>query len=206
MLPYLSGFGLGAGLIIAIGAQNALVLQHGLKRRAVFLTAFICTLCDAALILLGVGGLGAIIAQLPALATVTTLGGALFLFLYGARSFRAAFRSASLDPDARASQPMDRRAIILAVCAVSLLNPHVYLDTVVLVGSVGAAYPVPERAAFAFGAISASFVWFFGLAYGAALLAPVFRNPRAWRALDIGVGIVMWAIAFSLARGLIAPV
>lgn len=176
----LQGFGLGAGLIIAIGAQNAFVLRQGLKRQYLFVTAGISTLCDAILILLGVGGLGALIASVPALTVIATWGGALFLLFFGLRSFRSAVGTSSLDTGKASAQPMRPGSTILAVLAFSLLNPHVYLDTVVLVGSVGAHYHANERVPFALGAILASCTWFFGLAYGSAWLAPLFRRPLAW--------------------------
>lgn len=199
--PFLQGFGLGAGLIIAIGAQNAFVLQQGLRRQHVFATAAICALCDAALILLGVAGLGAVITQSAHLTAVATWGGAAFLFVYGARSFWSALRPGTLDAEQSTLPGSTLRATLLAVLGVSLLNPHVYLDTVVLVGSVGGRYPAGDRVAFAAGAMTASCLWFFGLAYGAARLAPLFRRPLAWRLLDLGVGAIMWAIAASLVWG-----
>jgi L-lysine exporter family protein LysE/ArgO len=198
--PLLQGFALSAGLIIAIGAQNAFVLQQGIKRRHVLATALICTICDALLILLGVAGLGTIIAQSEVLSAVATWGGVLFLGFYGLRSFWSALRPGVLDAEQSTLEGATLRSTILAVLGVSLLNPHVYLDTVVLVGSVGARYPGLERAAFAIGAALASLTWFFSLAYGAAWLAPLFRRPVAWRMLDLAVGCVMWAIAWSLAQ------
>ncbi len=198
LISLLQGFGLGAGLIIAIGAQNAFVLRQGLKRQHLFVTASISTLCDAILILLGVGGLGAVIASVPALTIIATWGGALFLLFFGLRSFRSAMVKSALDADKASTQPVRPGGAILAVLAFSLLNPHVYLDTVVLVGSVGAHYQANERVFFALGAMLASCAWFFGLAYGAAWLAPLFQRPLAWRILDSIVGCIMWTIAASL--------
>lgn len=199
LVTALQGFGLGAGLIIAIGAQNAFVLKQGLKGRHVFATAAVCALCDLALIALGVGGLGAVVASSDALAAAPTWGGAAFLFLYGLRSFRSAARPGALEAEGDATGPAGLHAAALTALALSLLNPHVYLDTVVLVGSVGARYPGVERLAFAAGAMLASLAWFLGLAYGARRLAPLFASPRAWRVLDVLVGCVMWAIGASLA-------
>lgn len=199
--PLVQGFGLGAALIIAIGAQNAFVLQQGLKQRHVFATALICTVCDALLIVLGVAGLGTIISHSQTLTAIATWGGVLFLLVYGLRSFRSALRPASLDENESTLEGSTLRGTILAVLGVSLLNPHVYLDTVVLVGSVGARHAGAGRMAFAAGAALASFTWFFGLAYGSAWLAPLFRRPAAWRILDLAVGAIMWAIAASLAWG-----
>lgn len=197
---FIQGFGLGAGLIVAIGAQNAFVLRQGLKRQYVFVTASICTLCDAILIALGVGGLGAIIASTPLLTAIATWGGVAFLLFYGFRSFRSALSAGKLEASTSSEHVTTLRNTILAVMAFSLLNPHVYLDTVVLVGSIGAHYPGNERVAFALGAMSASLTWFFGLAYGAAWLAPLFRHPLTWKILDCLIGCIMWTIAISLIR------
>lgn len=177
-LPLIQGFGLGASLIIAIGAQNAFVLRQGLKKQHVFLVAVLCSLCDAVLILLGVGGLGTVINALPVLTLVATWSGALFLLIYGLRSFRAALRTDKLNTHEVAGEPTQTREIILAVLAFSLLNPHVYLDTVVLIGSIGAHYPSGERLLFAVGSMLASLTWFFALAYGARWLAPLRIHSR----------------------------
>jgi L-lysine exporter family protein LysE/ArgO len=198
MSVWLQGFALGASLIIAIGAQNAFVLRQGLRRVHVFPTASICTLCDMALIALGVAGLGAVIAHSPLLIGLATWGGAAFLLYYGYRAFRAALRPGAMELAASIPQPTYLRATILATLAISLLNPHVYLDTVILLGSIGARYPQEQRMWFATGAMFASLVWFFGLAYGATWLAPLFQRPAAWRVLDAAVGCIMWVIAASL--------
>lgn len=199
---YIEGLGLGASLIIAIGAQNAFVLRQGLQRRYVFVTAAFCSMCDAVLILFGVNGLGAIIQQAPALLAIATWGGVAFLLFYGLRSFRSAFRPDSLNADPTSlSEGTTVRATLLALLGFSLLNPHVYLDTVILLGGIGAGHPATERLSFILGASTASLLWFFGLAYGATLLAPAFRRPATWRVLDTLVGCVMWIIAAGLVRG-----
>ena len=189
---------------IAIGAQNAHVLRQGIKREYVFLVAAMCTTTDTILITLGVAGFGTIIAQFPLLTSIAAWGGAGFLTFYGFTSFRAALRSRALKVD----QPLDGqnpsqnlKSIILLTLAVSLLNPHVYLDTFVLIGGIAAQYPAAERVFFALGACAASLIWFFGLAYGARLLEPLFRKPAAWCVLDVLIGIVMWTIAISLVVG-----
>ncbi len=192
------GLGLGASLIIAIGAQNAFVLRQGLLRQYVFTTACVCTLCDMTLITLGVGGLGTILTAVPILTLIATWGGAAFLLFYGFRSFRSALRPGTLETHKPEGFTERRSKIIAMTLAISLLNPHVYLDTVVLVGSVGAHYPGSERLSFALGAMTASLIWFFGLAYGAAWLTPLFRRQLAWQVLDVLVGCVMWTIAISL--------
>ena len=202
LLPFLRGFGLGASLIIAIGAQNAFVLRQGLRRERALLVAAICAACDAALITAGAGGVGGLLAHLPWLARLASLGGAAFLLFYGFGAFRRARRSAALDI---ASTPLPRAGLIASTLSVSLLNPHVYLDTVVLVGGLAAQYTAGPRTLFALGAVTASVAWFFGLALGAAKLAPLFQRPRAWQVLDCLVGAVMWAIAFSLLMPFFAP-
>ncbi len=190
------GFALGASLIIAIGAQNAFVLRQGLARAHVFLVAGLCSLSDAGLIALGVGGFAALVAALPALAAVAAWGGALFLFAYGARALLGALRPGRLEADGGAVRGT-WKAVTLTL-AVSLLNPHVYLDTVVLIGSVAAQLAAAERLAFALGAMAASFAWFFGLALGARRLAPLFARPIAWRILDLAIAGIMWSIAGAL--------
>lgn len=200
-----SGFALGASLIIAIGAQNAFVLRQGLLRQHVFPVAVTCALIDAALISLGAGGFGRLVSTHPTATSIAAWGGVAFLAIYGGRSFLAALRPSALraedDSTARAAS---LGATLAATLAVSLLNPHVYLDTIVLLGSVAAQYPVASRLPFALGAMSASGVWFFSLAYGARLLAPLFARPVAWRVLDVVVGIVMWWVAGSLVWGQLA--
>ena len=200
LLPFLRGFGLGASLIIAIGAQNAFVLRQGLRREQAVLVAAICALCDALLITLGTAGVGSVTARLPLLARAASALGALFLLCYGALAFRRALKPDILDTIAVSPS---RRSIIAATFSVSLLNPHVYLDTVVLVGGISAQYTNLPRAWFALGAVSASCFWFFSLALGAAHLAPLFRRPQAWQMLDLGVGTVMWIIAFGLLRSVL---
>ncbi len=194
----LRGLGLGFGLIVAIGAQNAYVLRQGLRRQYVFVTALTSLFGDAVLITLGVAGLGTIIAQSAILSFVATWGGAAFLLFFGFRSFRSAIKPGVLETETAGDAPHSMRRAALTTLAFSLLNPHVYLDTVVLIGSVGARFPANERFSFGLGAVIASAVWFFGLVYGAALVAPLFRRPVVWQALDIFVGCVMWLIAFSL--------
>lgn len=200
LFPFLRGLGLGTSLIIAIGAQNAFVLRQGLRREQAVLVAAICAACDAALITLGTAGVGSAIAHLPWLARLASVCGAVFLLFYGAMAFRRALHPAFLKVAELA--PTKRGSIAAATFSVSLLNPHVYLDTVVLVGGISAQYAASPRLFFALGAVCASCLWFFSLALGAALLAPLFRRPRAWRVLDCGVGLVMWTIALGLLRGL----
>jgi L-lysine exporter family protein LysE/ArgO len=194
---YLSGAGLGASLIIAIGAQNAYVLRQGLKRRHVGLVVSICAAIDVLLIGLGIGGMGALIARAPFLLDVIRWAGAIFVFLYGARAFLAAWRGPG-HLDASDGETQTALGAASTVLALSLLNPHVYLDTVVLLGGIGARYGWPRNAWFAAGAMCASIVWFTTLGYGARLLQPWFEKDVAWRVLDVIVGCVMWWIAAAL--------
>lgn len=199
----LEGFGLGAGLIIAIGAQNAYVLRQGLRRQHVFAVAGLCFLIDCLLIALGAGGFASLLRTLPSLPTIAAWGGALFLAVYSLRAFAAALRPGALKAEtADAPAGGSLKAALGTALALSLLNPHVYLDTVVLLGGLAAQYPAQDfggqRLAFALGAMAASGAWFYGLGYGAQRLAPVFARPAAWRLLDAFVGCVMAALAASL--------
>src|ERR1700722_17080506 len=195
--PFVEGCGTGAGLIIAIGAQNAFVLKQGILKNYVFITVLICAIIDATLICVGVGGFGTILTSSKLLLTIARWGGAAFLIYYGFRSFRAVFKSESLQFESNPERP-DLKMSLVTVLALSLLNPHVYLDTVVLLGSIGAQFPASERLFFALGAILASFVWFFALGYGARYLKPLFQRPLSWKILDFLIGCIMWAIALSL--------
>lgn len=200
IVPLVSGFFLGGSLIVAIGAQNAFILRQGLLRQHVFVLCLICALSDALLIAAGVAGLGTLIAQSPVLIRVVTVGGALFLFGYALLAFRRALYPEALKAARDGESTL--RAAIAACLAFTFLNPHVYLDTVLLVGSISATYEGPARTAFGLGAAAASFVWFFALGYGARLLQPLFARPAAWRVLDILIGLVMAAIGVALLRGL----
>ena len=192
---FLSGLGTGLSLILAIGAQNAFVLKQGLLRHHVFAVCAFCALSDAILIAAGVAGAGAIAERAPWFLSTMRWGGAAFLIWYGMKSFRAALRGGEgLRPEGVA--PPSLAATIGTIAALTWLNPHVYLDTVVLLGSVSSASD--DRLAFAVGAMTGSFLFFFSLGYGARLLAPLFARPQAWRILDAGVGIVMWTIAATL--------
>jgi L-lysine exporter family protein LysE/ArgO len=194
--PAVSGFFLGASLIIAIGAQNAFILRQGLMREHVFVLCAICAVSDALLIAVGIAGLGAIVSRSEILIAAVTLGGAIFLFVYGVFAFRRALKPATL----RAAQEGGGNlgAAVLTCLAFTFLNPHVYLDTVVLVGSLSARYEGAARLSFGLGAMAASFAWFFLLGYGARFLAPVFERPAAWRVLDSLIGVVMWLLASGL--------
>lgn len=198
MQAFFAGFSLGFSLILAIGAQNAFVLRQGLRREHVLATVLVCAVSDALLIAAGVTGFGALAQAVPGLDTAMRYGGAAFLLWYGARNLADAWRGgAALDAGGEARHSL--RGVLLTVAVLTWLNPHVYLDTVVLLGSVSAQYA--EKTAFAAGAILASFTFFFSLGFGARILAPVFARPAAWRVLDLVVGATMWAIAAKLLMG-----
>ncbi len=196
IFSFAKGFALSLSLIVAIGAQNAFVLRQGIRRSHVLAVCLTCALSDAILMSAGILGFGALVEAAPWLKPVLTWGGAMFLFIYGAMAFWSAFTGAgALKADGGAETGL---WATVAVClALTWGNPHVYLDTLVLLGSIAAGYD-GSKLAFGAGAISASFVFFFTLGYGARLLAPVFANPTAWRVLDFGVGILMWTIAVLL--------
>ena len=196
MTAALTGFTLGLSLILAIGAQNAFVLRQGLQRAHVLAVVMTCALSDAVLIVAGVSGFGALAHAGPWVADALRWLGAAFLLVYGGLAFRsAALGTGALKATGRVSG--SRRAAIVTCLAMTWLNPHVYLDTVVLLGSVAAQHE-GSRVAFGAGAVTASFVFFFGLGYGARLLVPIFSSPLAWRWLDLGIGVIMWAIAIGL--------
>jgi L-lysine exporter family protein LysE/ArgO len=196
--PIIQGFTLGASLIIAIGSQNAFVLRQGLKKEHVLVVCTICFVCDACLILLGVGGFGSLVASSQGLMLTARWGGALFLFLYGTRSFLSAAKNEVLSVDPSRDIASGLTWAIATTFALTLLNPHVYLDTVILLGSIAGQLPEKERLAFAAGAVFASMAWFYGLGYGARILAPLFRQQLSWKILDVLIGIIMWGIAGGL--------
>lgn len=195
----LTGFTLSASLIVAIGAQNTLVLQQGIKREHVGAVVTTCAALDVVLMTLGVSGLAASLGQHPAALQALALGGALLLAWYAVSAFRRMAQSEVLRADAStATRPV--AAVLAQTLTLSLLNPHVYLDTVVLVGAVGARQTPGTQAAFLVGAGGASVLWFALLGYGAQALAPLFAKPLAWRVLDGVVGLTMSVLAVSLAR------
>ena len=195
MSAFFPGFALGFSLILAIGAQNAFVLRQGLRRDHVLAVVLTCALSDAVLIAAGVTGMGTLAGAAPWFAPMMRFGGAAFLLWYGALNLRTAWRGGSgLTAGQGAGHGLPRTLAV--VLALTWLNPHVYLDTVVLIGSIAAQYD--DRLAFGLGAGCASFVFFFSLGYGARLLAPLLARPGAWRALDAAIGLTMWAIAAKL--------
>ncbi|MEO1107514.1 MAG: LysE/ArgO family amino acid transporter [Pseudomonadota bacterium] len=192
---FIAGFALSFSLILAIGAQNAFILRQGLRREHVFVLCLTCGLSDAILIAAGVAGLGTLAQALPWFETVMRYGGAVFLIWYAVRSFSSAWKGGAA-LKAGNGQATSLRTAMLTVVAFTWLNPHVYLDTVVLIGSISAQYD--DRLSFAIGAMLASFVFFFTLGYGARILSPFFARPKAWQVLDVIIGIVMLGIALKL--------
>lgn len=194
---FLKGLGLGGGLIVAIGSQNAYLLRQALKREYVLTCTAICIVCDIALIGAGVAGMGELISGAPGLLLWIKLAGAGFLFWYGLRAARSALNPAVMETDGD-KPAVSRYAVVAAMLAFSLLNPHVYLDTVVLLGSIGGQQIGDGRIYFALGAMAASVIWFSSLGFGARFLIPVFARPRAWQILDGVIAVVMWVLAVTL--------
>lgn len=198
---FVQGLALGLGLIVAIGAQNAFVLRQGLRREHVGSVIAFCALTDALLIAAGVMGMAQALAESAGVARVLALAGAAFLSFYGFQALRRARRSHQLQA-APGGAALSHRTAVAQAAAFSLLNPHVYLDTVLLVGSIGARQPADSRWCFVLGASTASLLWFGLLGLGARWLAPCFARPRAWQVLDVLTGLTMCALAGLLLRHL----
>ena len=199
MNGFFAGFSLSLSLILAIGSQNAFVLRQGLKKEYIFIVCLICAASDAILISFGVSSFSMIISKASWIEPFARYAGALFLFVYGAMSFWSSYNSnESLLPSEKTDTSLS--VIIATTLAFTWLNPHVYLDTVVLMGSISTQY-AGQNLEFTFGAVLASFLFFFSLGYGARVLTPIFNNPKAWKILDFLIGCIMWAIAFSLVEG-----
>ena len=196
---FFQGLTLSLGLIVAIGSQNAFVLRQGLRREHVGAIVLFCALADAALIAAGVLGMAHALGQRPMLATILALGGAAFLAVYGWQALRRARRPQQLRA-AEGGAQLGMAAILAQAAAFTLLNPHVYLDTVLLVGSIGAQQPGALRGWFIIGASTASLLWFASLGYGARWLAPWFARPRAWQVLDGLIGVTMFVLSALLLR------
>jgi L-lysine exporter family protein LysE/ArgO len=196
VIPFATGFATGFSLILAIGAQNAFVLRQGLLRAHVLPLCLLCALSDAILIAAGVAGFGALAKALPWFPRAMALAGAAFLLAYGAMRMMAAVRGDYAMTLAGKSAPLG--ATLAMGAAFTWLNPHVYLDTLGLVGAVSTQFAGADKLAFGAGAVTASFVFFFSLGYGARLLAPVMASATAWRRLDAAIALVMWALAAKL--------
>ena len=194
-MTFITGFSIGFSLILAIGAQNAFVLKQGLIRQNVFLVCLICAASDAILITLGVSGFGEIITEYPIIERLARIGGALFLFTYGVLNlYSAQTKTHALEPTKKIQK--SKRKTILTCLGFTWLNPHVYLDTVVMLGSISTQFE--NTAAFALGAISASFVFFFSLGFGASKLTRYFEKPKTWRVLENLIGILMMFLGITL--------
>ena len=196
MFAFLPGFFTGLSLIIAIGAQNAFVIRQGLTRRHVFAVVAICTIIDASLIALGIGGLGAAISGLPWLLEVIRWFGVAYLTWFGIKSVISATKSQTLDPSGVESKSVGK--VIATVVTLSLLNPHVYLDTVIFVGGVGNTFG-ENRWYFAFGAMLASLIWFTSIGYGAKAASRFMSKPIFWKILDAVIAVIMFSLAVTLA-------
>jgi L-lysine exporter family protein LysE/ArgO len=200
---FLQGLALSFGLIVAIGAQNAFVLRQGLRREHVGTVVLFCATADAVLIAAGVLGMAQALGERPGLARALALAGAAFLAVYGVQALRRARHAQGLDA-AAGGAGLRRGAALAQAAAFTLLNPHVYLDTVLLVGSIGAQQPAAQRGWFIAGASGASLAWFTALGFGARWLAPWFARPRAWQVLDGLIGLTMFVLAALLLRHALA--
>lgn len=195
---FIQGFLLGGSLIVAIGAQNAFVLSQSLKGNHEWLIATVCLLCDVLLIAAGVGGLGVLLQQAPALTKWITVFGILFLVGYAFLSFKSMLNRHKMQTSER--PPLSIKQAVMITLALTLLNPHVYLDTVLLIGSIANTKFPQMPWYFGLGAIAASIVWFYGLTAFAKVLMPLFKKPRTWQVLDGLIGITMLLLAFSLLK------
>jgi len=200
---FLQGLALSLSLIVAIGAQNAFVLRQGLRREHVASVVFFCAISDALLIAAGVLGMGQALGERPMVAQALALAGAVFLAVYGWKALRRALQQNGLLA-AEDGQGLSWASAMAQAAAFTLLNPHVYLDTVLLVGSIGAQQPAGLQAWFVAGASSASLLWFCALGFGARWLAPLFAKPRAWQVLDVLIGLTMWVLSGMLVMHLVA--
>ena len=202
---YGHGLLMGASLIIAIGAQNAFVLSQAIRRQHALTVALVCTAIDTALIAAGVCGIGAFVAEHATLKTGAAIGGAVFLIWFGLKSLMEARKSSALWIDADSREHVPLGPVLAATLAVSLLNPHVYLDTVIMLGAISGNFPGNGRYLFGLGAATASLIWFFGLSLAGTLLAPVFVRPTAWKVLHVTVCVMVWSVAAGLIYGLLTP-
>ena len=196
MTAFVAGFALSLSLILAIGAQNAFVLRQGIRRSHVTLVVASCILSEAVLIFSGVAGFAALMERVPAIEPITRWGGAAFILGYGVLSLKRAI-TANVALEAADTQAQTARTTLLTCLALTWLNPHVYLDTLVLIGAVAAQYG-PQRWLFGWGALAASTIFFIVLGFGARALQPIFAKPSAWRVLDGGVGILMICLAIAI--------
>jgi len=193
---FLTGMGTSAGLIIAIGAQNAYLLTQSVRKNHHITIALICAILDVLLISVGVAGVGTFLNGSPLLMNIAAWGGALFLFTYGFMSFRSAFRTNSLNVLNKTDDSLKK--VVITTLAVTLLNPHVYIDTIVLMGSVASQFQQDSRLLFTIGACLSSIIWFYILAFAGSRLQHLFQRPLVWKLLDGTVGAIMWTVGISL--------
>ncbi|MBF9001415.1 LysE/ArgO family amino acid transporter [Vibrio nitrifigilis] len=199
----LQGFILGATMIIPVGAQNAYVLNQGIKRNHHLTTATVCSFLDLIFMSIGIFGAGTLLSQHENVLMAITVAGIVFLSVYGYLSLKSALAYRSNEPQTQESAlPKSRSMVIIGALAVTILNPHLYLDSVVILGSLGGQFHGNDRIAFAIGTITASFVWFFTISIGAAKLSSVLSRPRSQQIIDMIVATTMFIIAYSLAKNL----
>jgi L-lysine exporter family protein LysE/ArgO len=195
----LRGALISASLIIAIGAQNLFVLKQGILKNHIFYVSAICFICDFVLMSIGILGVGSFISRNPLITNLLAILGAFFLIWYGFSAFKSAIKGTSnMQIESQDVNNSRLIKVVVATLAVTLLNPHVYLDTVVIVGGIAGTLNSEQKLAFLIGAVFVSFVWFFGIGYGARLLAPLFKQKKMWIILDCLVGTVMLYIAYRL--------
>ncbi|WP_348944477.1 LysE/ArgO family amino acid transporter [Chitinibacter sp. FCG-7] len=197
---FFQGMALCASLIMAIGAQNAFILRQGISRQHLFIAVITCIGCDFLLMSAGVLGMGKILQTLPELQSWMALAGAVFVFWFGWQALQKAIRPGQLQIDDATRSARTAKSVVVAALGFSLLNPHAILDTVVLVGGIGAQQAPANQPIFVLGAVSFSCLWFFSLAYGASKLAPLFAKPAAWRVLEALIALMMVAIGISLLK------
>ncbi|MDX1810035.1 MAG: LysE family transporter [Sulfurospirillaceae bacterium] len=201
MVSLIQGFLISIGLIVAIGAQNVYLLKKGLLKDSVFMIASICFAIDALLITAGVKGIGTFLKKFPSFVDYITYFGIVFLVIYGLLSIRSIFKDQTIHMS-QAIQTNTKLSTILTTLSLSLLNPHVYLDTLLLIGSIGGHYKGVHQNLFILGAISASFTWFYALGYGSRILIPLFKKPFTWKLLDAISAFIMFFVAYSFFRTL----
>ncbi|PWD87796.1 LysE/ArgO family amino acid transporter [Ignatzschineria cameli] len=194
---YLQGVLLSFGLIVAIGAQNAYVLKQGIQNNHIFWVATICFLCDFVLMGIGILGIGTIVAQNSILQLILALLGALYLAIFAYNSLRAMFQESRMETGYYEGQS-SLRSVIIGTLAITLLNPHVYLDTIVIIGGIAGTLESEHKVAFLLGSLTASSAWFYSLGFAATKLAPIFRKPITWRILNLLIGMMMFFIVYRL--------
>ena len=197
MEHFIQGLIVCFGLIVSIGAQNAFLLKQGILKQHVFAVALLCFLGDVLLMTIGVLGLGELISQSPWVSFLVAILGVVFLFTYGSQSFISMFKQSGALKESDSSVTSLKRTLMITF-AITFLNPHVYIDTVAILGAIGGKLAFSEKIAFLFGALSCSFIWFFGIGYGAGFFAPYLAKRRTWQMLDFITGVIMFVIAASL--------